>query len=307
MVTLQTLAPAPAHSVTRKPPLRRRWRTVGRFVPRPVWRALISLLILFHFGGILAAVFSVPPQPWLASVAWTYVYRPYLEFFYLTNAYHFYAPEPGPATNVWFFVKFDDGQIGELRIPRRADHVLALEYQRRLSLSESVNQLPPALPVVPADVRYRRLEAGQSDGIPLHPDVPENAQFREPTPYSKRMLQSYARFAARTVKHPTDPTRPVVGVKIYRAVHSILPPWEIAKGRDPADPTLYYPFYQGEYDVDGNLKDPADPYLYWLIPVFKPAQVRNQAFVSILAHAPDEDSDGTEFFETHLARPTAQR
>ena len=60
----------------------------------------------FHFCGILSAVFSVPPPggnaPWLVQQAWVRVYRPYLQFVYLNNAYHFYSPEPGPPSFMWY-------------------------------------------------------------------------------------------------------------------------------------------------------------------------------------------------------------
>src|SRR5262249_47419915 len=65
-------------------------------LPQTGRRVLASLVLLFHFGGILTAVANVPPPggdaPWLVSQLWSRVYRPYLQFMYLTNAYHFYAP-----------------------------------------------------------------------------------------------------------------------------------------------------------------------------------------------------------------------
>jgi hypothetical protein len=39
------------------------------------------------------------------------------------------------------------------------------------------------------------------------------------------------------------------------------------------DPTLFWPYFQGEFDRDGNLKDPNDPYLYWLIPIQRVATI----------------------------------
>src|SRR5205807_1558296 len=60
-----------------------------------VRRWTISVLILLHFGGIASASLSPAPSPWLVGQLWTRVFRPYLEFMYLNNAYHFYAPDPG--------------------------------------------------------------------------------------------------------------------------------------------------------------------------------------------------------------------
>ena len=60
-------------------------------------RLVLGLLFLLHFGGICTAALSAPPSPQLVQQIWVRIYRPYLEFVYLNNAYHFYAPEPGPA------------------------------------------------------------------------------------------------------------------------------------------------------------------------------------------------------------------
>jgi hypothetical protein len=237
-------------------------------LPRVARRVIVSLMIVFHFGGILTAVTSVPPQPWLSSIVWTCFYRPYLEFMYLNNAYHFYSPEPGHGAMVWFYVKYADDTGRWFKIPNYGDNPLVLEYQRRLSLAESVNQLTPPGPV-PFDLESRRRLTGARQDIPLHPDIAVPLQFRVPLPFSKRMLETYARHVARTVKHPTDTTIAVVGVRIYRVVHQILTPKEMASGEDPTDLIHYYPYYQGEFTLDGRLKDPADPYLYWLIPIVK--------------------------------------
>jgi hypothetical protein len=237
-------------------------------LPRIVSRVIVSAVILIHFGAILTAVTSVPPQPWLSNYLWTHFYRPYVEFMYLNNAYHFYSPEPGPTTLVWFYAQYDDGTMRRFEMPRREDHALTLEYQRRLSLTESVNQLLAPLPAVPQETRYRRLQAGQEDGIPLHPEVAENMQYRIPSPFSQRMLQSYARHIAGWASR-VEPDRKLVGIKIYRVMHSLMTPRDVALGRNPEDPALYFPYYQGEFDSHGKLKKPDDPYLYWLLPIIR--------------------------------------
>ena len=71
------------------------------------------------------------------------------------------------------------------------------EYQRRLSLAESVNQLlPPSS--ISTEIYERRVAAWRRDGIPLYPlavmDV--TTQRREPNPYSKEMTQTYVRFVS---------------------------------------------------------------------------------------------------------------
>jgi hypothetical protein len=82
-------------------------------LPLLVRRGVILALVAIHFAGILTAVFSVTPPNgvpcWTSGALWTYIYRPYLQFMYLNNAYHFYSPEPGPATQLWFRVSYEVG------------------------------------------------------------------------------------------------------------------------------------------------------------------------------------------------------
>jgi hypothetical protein len=93
-------------------------------------------------------------------------------------------------------------------------------------------------------------------------------QFRVPGDTSRRLLQQYARFMAATHPHPHTGVG-VCGVKVYRVVHAMVSPADFAAGRSPLDPTVYLPYYQGEFDAEGNLKGPRDPFLYWLLPILR--------------------------------------
>jgi hypothetical protein len=274
-------------------------------LPRLVRHIVISLAILFHFGGIFTAVTTVPPIPWITAQMWTYIYRPYLEFMYLSNAYHFYAPEPGPPTLIWAYVKYEDGSGQWVKLPRRQDYPLAVEYQRRLSLTESVNQLLPPNGA-PAEVRSRRLEGWTQHGIPGHPSMAENMQYREPTIYSKRMLESYSRYLARITPHHDDPSIKVKSVKIYRVIHALLTQKELADGRDPTRLTTYVPYYQGEFDVDGKLLDPNDPCLYWVVPILEANALATQkgaVFVPGIGHGRGDSEEGVlDFLTKHAER-----
>src|SRR6185503_412 len=59
-----------------------------------VRRLAISGLVVLHFSAIATACLSAPPSPWVIQQVWLRIFRPYLEFLYMNNAYHFYAPEP---------------------------------------------------------------------------------------------------------------------------------------------------------------------------------------------------------------------
>ncbi|CAN5269505.1 hypothetical protein BH10PLA2_BH10PLA2_27540 [soil metagenome] len=238
-------------------------------LPRTWRRVAVSFMILFHFANISCAVMNVNPSPWLTNYLWAHVFQYYANFTYMTNAYHFYAPEPGPGILLWFDVHYDDGSQQWVKLPVRDNQRWLLSYQRRLSLPEQINQTVTALPG--NDAVQSRALAGNRDGIPFyysgHGQVPHPTEYRPLVPSAALTLESYARHVARTTPHPTDPERKVVGVKIYRVVHRMLNAKELALGLQPDKKWLYLPFYQGEYDVEGNLKNAKDPYLYWLIPI----------------------------------------
>jgi hypothetical protein len=251
-------------------------------LPRMVRRTFILLLVLFHFGGILTAVFSVPPpsglQCWMTGTLWTYVYRPYLQFMYLNNAYHFYSPEPGPATHLWFCVKYDSPNVPPrwVDVPRREDYPSRLLYQRATALTETTTYPRYGYP---ADIEGRVWRRSQQrDLIPYLPDLQVNkgspladvSQYREPQEItSKKYIASYARHVARDPKYrsPDSPDTPVRSVKVYRVMHNLLNAQEMARGESPESPTKFWPFYMGEFDADGNLLDPNDPLLYWAVPI----------------------------------------
>jgi hypothetical protein len=273
-------------------------------VPQGVRRGVVSLLILLHFGGICTAVLSSPPTPWIVAQLWTRIYRPYLEFMYLNNAYHFYSPDPGPATYLWFRLIYED-ENGKLhghwhKVPDfdergRPRYTVALTYQRLLALTENITAKTSESAVVferdkvtgesqmkdaPFIARrkrylpeYKRLviEPELPRGalkIPLHPNVPLALQYEPPVLGVKNILESYARHACRT-PHPEHPEWRVRRVKVYRVIHIIPPDTLYLHGADPRDPEFYRPYYVGDFDPDGMLLNPTDPFLYWLMPIFR--------------------------------------
>lgn len=274
--------------------------TLFVFLPGKVSRVVFSLLILVHFGGILSAVTSIPPPsgqaPWIPNQLWTRFYRPYLQFGHLNNAYHFYSPEPGPPTLFWILIQYEDGSKRWITVPNREESdkgylqladgslqeikapnfdthnkdPLKQEWYRRLSLTESTNQLQ-ALPMIPDEIRQNRHLAGQTFArgeIPLHPYMPEAQQFRLPQYISLWMVPSYARHIALHYPHPIDPSIEFKSVKVYRVVHSMVEARQFNRDDiDPTSPVLYFPYYHGEFNKDGKLLRADDPFLYWLIPI----------------------------------------
>ncbi len=281
-------------------------------VPQNVRRAVVSGLILLHFGGICTAALSAPPTPWVIGQLWGRIYRPYLEFMYLNNAYHFYSPEPGPASYLWFRLAYFDPKepktvyyhwvkipdIDERGFPK---YPVALEYQRVLALTENAVAGSPAVTFVnptnqkPLPFYERRLKILPTGGvlvgipksdmeIPFHPYIFEH-QYLEPNKSIKNLLQSYARHVAR-MKHPDNPHLVFQRVKIYKLTHLLpIPPVQYIRGMDVRFPENYRAFFLGEFDAEGKMWDKNDPMLYWLLPSFRDGKPLAVGLVKI--HIPD--------------------
>jgi hypothetical protein len=280
-------------------------------LPQAGRRAVVSLVILWHFGGILSATTNIAPGPWVSSQLWTYVYRPYLQFMYMNNAYHYYSPNPGPASMLWFRIEYETTQEvdkhGEkrtfkhrrwvkipevdengVRVRPGRDHKPywpAVEYTRRLSISESINQATTG----PGPLAQRRRNEYLREIPPYTPR--SDPQYHEPPTLAKHWLASYVRHVCKSFPFEDRPELKVTGVKVYLVIHRILEPWEVAGGAEPTDLATYEPYYMGNYNPDGTLKpaneggltlkyDPnglpgtvqevdRDPMLYWYIPIYR--------------------------------------
>lgn len=257
-------------------------------LPTTARKVAFSLIILFHFGGIMTAVTSIPPPnaspPWLATQLWVRLYRPYLQFLYQNNAYHFYSPEPGPPFMLWCHLKYEDGSTRWAKFPDRRDFATRQQYQRRLALGQSIEGGSTAPAMLEAAALQRRTAGitAKPDPIPPHPYLPLPAQYRPLLAANQYLMSSYVRYVARNFKSETNPDSPVRRIRVYRVIHHWATPGALAEGVDPNDPTLKWPYYQGEFDPNGNrlselpvfdangqLMNPksADPFLYWMIPI----------------------------------------
>ncbi len=266
-----------------------------------------SGLAIVHFLGIFVAVTGPAQSSILTGYVYTLIYRPYLEFAYLGNAYQFYSPEPGPASELWFCINYeslpddpvikndkgepvvdDEGQpmlespASWIKIPRRENDFkdpLGQEYYRRLSLTEqmahssSLAEYPQA---VQDELRIRR----RNSNIPVDLNWPFDSQYLVPNQIAKEIiLPSYIRhIAAKNVRAD----RGIKSIRVYRVQHWIAS-WEmLASGKVNSlkEPITYYPYYLGEFDAQGELKNKKDGMLYWLVPIVrnptaKPEEYKN--------------------------------
>lgn len=271
----------------------------------PRWRMLVGGgLILLHFAAILTAVTVVPPpegpSPYWSSHLWTRASRPWLQLTMMNNGYHFYAPEPGPAQLVWFYVEFDDGESTWVRIPDHNKVQTQVERRRLGALATAIAQpIPPSGDV--DRLHQRRVEAGMKHQPPIPMAnflvAEQFNEYHEPSPYALVLISSYVRRVARTTEHPKGAEAAVKGIKVYRVDYYNPPVQHFQAGRPPLDPTLYAAYFMGEYDAKGNVKASSlelkrdapdgpvkeriqDPFLYWQLPIVSvPPEERKEAEV----------------------------
>jgi hypothetical protein len=255
-------------------------------VPQIVRRITLAGLILFHFVGILNCVFmpNVPAggRPWVPWMLYTYIYRPHLQFAYLTSPYHYFSPDPSASQQLWIRVEYEpltnaDGTETPLaprwvELPKYDQFATHLEYTRYIALSTND----------PSGARPNALQIQQRDLVkneyPWQNDTSIEAQYLEPSPYGKLLIRSYAMhvFRAphselyldfRSLEHPEQPIK---YVRIYRAWHQILGPAYFAnEDWHPQMRTLFRPTFLGEFKSDGTMTESGagDPCLYWIVPV----------------------------------------
>jgi len=287
------------------------------------WAA--SVLIVLHMSAIVTATQAVPPSPSPINQIWIRVFRPYLEFMYLNNAYHFYSPEPGPPTHLWMRIVYDTGKkveneagkeqielkatwlkLPDMDYPGNHRYPVSLVYQRILAITENAASNdnttnltsfgPEGLVVAPA-MQIRLAHSPGTQGVlgqirpqlvvPFHTDIPEAQQYTYPTLASKKLLESYARHVASLP--PPEEGWTFRSVKIYRVLHVLPTIKAIVDGREPQDPLWFRPTYAGEYDAAGNMLDPNDPFLWWVLPVLRDDRTRMTSTVRnwALKHAGD--------------------
>lgn len=258
----------------------------------PDWRlGVASAITVFHFTGIFMATTAPStgnlPAPWLTVQAFSRVYNPYLQFIYQRNAYHFYSPDPGPASILAFLLKTETGTDAKgvkqyktewVVVPKRPDDIrdpLGLTYYRRLSLTEQLARGTPGVLVADQfekkEMMVRR--EAKRGAIPYHPFDALGMQYKLPNPDVARFLiPSYASHVIME-REPTKELAAKTTVKVYRLEHQtmMIDRFETkmpdGQYQDPYHPSTYRPYFLGEYDARGELVNPQEELLYWMVPI----------------------------------------
>jgi len=233
-----------------------------------------TIFVFFQFLGIATAITGPHGQPWLFGQLWGRLYRPYLQFTNLDNAYNFFCPDPGPAFELWFCIYYADRPPEWVIVPRRADSFdpLFSSYYRRIKIPEMAGQGYEPGFILQSEAISIRSER-DAVMIPRHPEQVANRQFRIPNNFVQRMLiPSYVQHVA--ADH--DPAA-IRGISVYVVTHDYTTPEQFVAARDaksqtprritPDDPSTYLPFYLGSYQADGRLLPGPDGLRWWMIPI----------------------------------------
>ncbi len=227
------------------------------------WRySLLAGAAVVHFLGLLVSS-SLPetqgrPGPWVSGQLSGWVYFDYKHFAYQTNAYHFYSPNPGPASKYAILLDYDIAdpdapggtkQTAEwVELPRRRTDYrdpLGLTYYRRLSVTELPSfgtvgtQLPASWEKGLVMESRKANELGQAGRLPV-PGASTSfvemdlSQYNLPSADSRRLVfPSYVRHIAAEYGGPrTTPDgrvllHTVTKVRLFRLEHRILDPYQI--------------------------------------------------------------------------------
>lgn len=263
-------------------------------MPATYRRVTILTAVAFHFTSLFCATTWPEPTPWIVGQVGQRVFLPYMQFTYLRNAYHFYSPEPGPASCLFALVTYEkeaiDPKTGKpetlnewVLLPRRDTQTkdpLGQTYYRRLSITENAIRVATDLGNNSEERRHvneRRQEValGLKPGVKRIQQPPPSyeLEFRWYSPPQadvvRYILPSYTRHLA---EEYTSPGYKVVNVKMYRAEHRIVTnQFFVTQRLSPYHPTLYRVYFLGDYNGRGELVDPLDPMLYWIIPILPKA------------------------------------
>jgi hypothetical protein len=137
--------------------------------PRPLVRAIVSAIVIFHVAAVFIGPWSMPGQTSELGATFGRAFQPYLDVLALGNGYRFFAPEPGPSHLVRYELTLDDGTLKEGFFPNRAEHKPRLLYHRYFMLTEFINSLSAGDPANKAAVAYAR-------GYAQHLSAAENAK-----------------------------------------------------------------------------------------------------------------------------------
>lgn len=233
-------------------------------VPAPGWiKALLSVFVVWHLGCIIVNVsaagsgdYQAPPVISRLHVRGGVV-RAYLGAIFQTNAYRFYAPNPGPCDLLWIRFKYAEAsdKMREIvatrwyEMPEREEHTFRMAFQRDLAACMLLNMFvePVQMPDTPFGQGRTHLNFNGLGRIAFASYI--------------RHFCRQPRFA--TLERPgfKEPLV-LVGVDAYKVAHKVLEPNDAKLGATYNDPRLYEVFFVGRFGLNGEKEgDANEPFL----------------------------------------------
>lgn len=152
----------PEKPVKKKKPAKK--RASGELPWHPVWRWLVSLLVVLHLLAVFSAPWDLattagggalppgyearrPPRPlpppnspvWQMPIVTQGLhafFHDYLNLLYLNHGYEFFAPDPAGSHIIDYQVTKSDGKVVEGRLPSHEEHWPRLLYHRHMMLAD---------------------------------------------------------------------------------------------------------------------------------------------------------------------------
>ncbi len=203
-------------------------------------KLVISALILFHASAILVNVIAAAGP--FVTKSLCAKYRPYLQFMWLTNAYRFYAPDPGPTDVVWYRIKYEDGTSQWRQVPDREAYALRMPFQRHMSVSMLAMMM----------AGFEEIPASEDAASGASMMIRNQGNRQEVlSPMGEVYFRAYARFIARKFVKSSWGS-PFKELAIYRIHYNIRSPYQVRLRYDMYDPRLLDISMVGTYSADGT-------------------------------------------------------
>jgi hypothetical protein len=209
--------------------------------PSKTIKVIITALILFHGTAMVCSVLAGGGPTIMRQM--TGHFRPYLGFFWLTNGYRYYAPNPGDTDVLWFHIKYDDGSTHWYVIPNRDDFYLRMPFQRYMSIA--------MLAIM--TTRWEETPATEDAASAASIMARNRGVAREVLhPFGEVYFRSYARFVARHYRENLKTHALLDTIDIYRVHYLIRTPYEVRMNYDMYDPRKLDISMVGTYAPDGT-------------------------------------------------------
>ncbi len=199
----------------------------------PWKRWALNVVLVVHLGALLLMVGSsgsgTYASPPLIVRAATFT-GPYVRFTGMQNGYRFFAPDPGPATILWFRLNYENGAVRWGESPSRGRTQGSLAYQREFypAMMLGMQTASPGTPIV--------------EGYPHLTEI----GLTYASSYARHLAASWNKVGEEAM------VAKVRTVQIFIVTHAIRTPTQVRMNWSADDLRLYQAVDLGEFDAEGT-------------------------------------------------------